>query len=68
MIIGAALVVDELRKGQRLAFRYPASIPSAILNSHPALLAFHQDYLSLVLIILLRYLDLKLLYLIKYLN
>lgn len=47
MIIGAALVVDELRKGQRLAFRYPASIPSAILNSHPALLAFHQDYLSL---------------------
>ena len=47
MIIGAALVVDELRKGQRLAFRYPASVPSAILNSHPALLAFHQDYLSL---------------------
>ena len=47
MIIGAALVVDELRKGQRLAFRYPASVPSAILNSHPSLLAFHQDYLSL---------------------
>jgi len=27
MILGIALVVDELHKGQRLAFRYPESLP-----------------------------------------
>jgi hypothetical protein len=31
MIIGVALVVDELHKGQRLAFRYPEVIPSCAL-------------------------------------
>lgn len=47
MIIGVALVVDELHKGQRLVFRYPVSVPSAVLNSSSALLRFHQAYLSL---------------------
>ena len=35
MIIGVALVVDELSKGQHLVFRYPLSTPSSVLNSHP---------------------------------
>ena len=33
MIIGVALVVDDIRKGQRLAFRYPESVPSSVINS-----------------------------------
>jgi hypothetical protein len=32
MIIGVALVVDELHKGQRLVFRYPGSLPSHIFR------------------------------------
>lgn len=28
MILGIALVVDELHKGQRLVFRYPESVPT----------------------------------------
>ena len=36
MIIGIALVVDELHKGQRLVYRYPESVPSSVLNSKPA--------------------------------
>ena len=47
MIIGIALVVDELHKGQRLVYRYPESIPSNVLNAHEQLLKFHRDYLSL---------------------
>jgi len=47
MIIGVALVVDDLTKGQRLVFRYPISVPSSILNSHASILQFHQDYLSI---------------------
>ena len=51
MIVGVALVVDELHKGQRLVFRYPESVPSAALNSTTAdgesLLRFHKEYLSL---------------------
>lgn len=47
MIIGIALVVDELHKGQRLVCRYPESIPSSILNSNEGLLKFHQEYHSL---------------------
>jgi hypothetical protein len=47
MIIGVALVVDELHKGQRLVCRYPESRPSAILNSDSRLLKFHRDYLSI---------------------
>lgn len=38
MIIGVALVVDELSKGQHLVFRYPLSMPSSVLNSHPGTL------------------------------
>jgi len=33
MIIGIALVVDELHKGQRLVCRYPEVVPSSVLNS-----------------------------------
>jgi hypothetical protein len=47
MIIGVALVVDELHKGQRLICRYPESVPSAILNSTEGFLKFHQEYHSL---------------------
>lgn len=47
MIIGIALVVDELHKGQRLVYRYPESVPSSVLNSTAGLLKFHQDYQSL---------------------
>ena len=47
MIIGIALVVDELHKGQRLVYRYPESVPSNVLNAHEQLLKFHRDYLSL---------------------
>jgi hypothetical protein len=63
MIIGVALVVDDIRKGQRLAFRYPESVPSFVINtgevddiSHcltsfsnidDSLLQFHESYLSL---------------------
>ena len=47
MIIGIALVVDELHKGQRLVYRYPESVPSSVLNSTEGLLKFHQDYQSL---------------------
>lgn len=45
MIVGVALVVDELHKGQRLVFRYPENIPSATLNSvdGEVLLAFHKE-------------------------
>ena len=31
MIIGVALVVDELHKGHRLVFRYPEATPSSVL-------------------------------------
>ena len=56
MIVGIALVVDELRKGERLIMRYPPSIgypPSLNANananagnhsSHNALSAFHEEY------------------------
>ena len=47
MIIGIALVVDDLTKGQRLVYRYPESIPSNVLNTQEQLLKFHRDYLSL---------------------
>ena len=47
MIIGIALVVDELHKGQRLVYRYPESVPSSVLNSTEGLLKFHRDYQSL---------------------
>ena len=47
MIIGIALVVDELNKGQRLVCRYPESIPSYVLKSDSRLLQFHKDYLSM---------------------
>ena len=47
MIIGIALVVDELHKGQRLVYRYPEAVPSSVLNSTEGLLKFHQDYQSL---------------------
>ena len=47
MIIGIALVVDELHKGQRLVYRYPESVPSSVLNAQEQLLKFHRDYLSL---------------------
>ena len=46
-VIGIALVVDELHKGQRLVYRYPESIPSNVLNAQDQLLKFHRDYLSL---------------------
>lgn len=47
MIIGIALVVDELHKGPRLVCRYPEAIPSSILNAGEELLGFHKDYVSL---------------------
>lgn len=48
MIIGCALVVDELNKGPRLVIRYPESIPSSILNlNNNALLKYHNDYLNI---------------------
>ena len=47
MIVGIALVVDDPRKGQRLVFRYPESVPSFVLNSGENLLRFHDEYLSL---------------------
>ena len=47
MIVGIALVVHEPKKGQRLAFRYPESVPSFVLNSSESLLRFHNEYLSL---------------------
>ena len=47
MIIGCALVVDELNKGPRLVVRYPESIPSTILNVNTSLLKYHNDYLSI---------------------
>lgn len=46
-VIGIAIVVDELHKGQRLVCRYPESVPSAVLNSTEELLKFHEEYLSL---------------------
>jgi hypothetical protein len=33
MILGIALVVDELHKGQRLVFRYPETVP-VFIPSH----------------------------------
>jgi hypothetical protein len=47
MIIGIALVVDELNKGPRLAFRYPESIPSSSLYSDHNYRKFHKEYLSI---------------------
>lgn len=48
MIIGIALVVDELHKGPRLVCRYPPSIPSNILNFESSnLLKYHSEYLSI---------------------
>ena len=42
-----ALVVDEVHKGQKLVYRYPESIPSALFDlSNEALVKFHRDYLS----------------------
>ena len=47
MIIGVALVVDEVHKNQKLVYRYPESIPSALFDlSNEALVKFHRDYLS----------------------
>eukprot|EP00596_Hydrurales_sp_CCMP1899_P003461 CAMPEP_0119037084 /NCGR_PEP_ID=MMETSP1177-20130426/5198_1 /TAXON_ID=2985 /ORGANISM="Ochromonas sp, Strain CCMP1899" /LENGTH=873 /DNA_ID=CAMNT_0006997833 /DNA_START=22 /DNA_END=2640 /DNA_ORIENTATION=+ len=46
-VIGIAIVVDELHKGQRLVCRYPESVPAAVLNSTEELLKFHEEYLSL---------------------
>lgn len=54
MLLGIALVVEELHKGQRLVFRYPEALPSTLLNlqtSSPqlfqALLKLYHDYQSL---------------------
>lgn len=47
IIVGIALVVDELRKGQRLVFRYPEAVPSFVLNTGEAMLKYHNEYLSL---------------------
>lgn len=47
MIIGIAIVVDELHKGPRLIFRYPSSVPSNILNDDHNLMRFHDEYLSM---------------------
>jgi hypothetical protein len=47
VIIGIALVVEELHKGPRLAFRYPSSIPSNILNDNEELVQFHEEYLGM---------------------
>ena len=47
MIVGVALVVDELHKGQRLVCRYPECVPSAIFNTDINLLKFHNEYLNL---------------------
>jgi hypothetical protein len=43
MIIGIALVVDELHKGQRLVYRYPESVPSSVVNAQEQLLKFQTD-------------------------
>mmetsp|Transcript_22496 Transcript_22496/g.32851 ORF Transcript_22496/g.32851 Transcript_22496/m.32851 type:complete len:723 (+) Transcript_22496:106-2274(+) len=47
MIIGVALVVDDIRKGQRLVFRYPEAVPSSVINYGENFLKFHKDYLAL---------------------
>ena len=47
MIIGVALVVDELHKGQRLVFRYPEAQPSFALFSGELMTRFHEEYLAL---------------------
>ena len=48
MIIGCALVVDELNKGPRLVLRYPESLPSSFLNfNNKSLLKFHYEYLNI---------------------
>ena len=47
MIIGVALVVDDLSKGEKMVFRYPESVPSALFDlSNEALVKFHRDYIS----------------------
>ena len=47
MIIGVALIVDELHKGHRLVFRYPEATPSFALFAGELMLHFHEEYLSL---------------------
>ena len=47
MIIGIALVVDDLRKGPKLVCRYPTSVPSTALNGSEDLNIFHNEYLSI---------------------
>lgn len=49
MILGIALVVNELHKGQKMVFRYPESIPSTISNepSRKGLIKLYKEYFSL---------------------
>ncbi len=47
MIIGIALVVDELNKGPRLIFRYPENAIPSQLTNHTKLLKYHRDFLDL---------------------
>ena len=41
IIIGIAFVVDELKKGQRLVFRYPEAVPSFVLNNGHSYSSFY---------------------------
>ena len=41
IIIGIAFVVDELKKGQRLVFRYPEAVPSFVLNNGHSYFLFY---------------------------
>eukprot|EP00601_Ochromonadales_sp_CCMP2298_P033883 CAMPEP_0173370408 /NCGR_PEP_ID=MMETSP1144-20121109/26675_1 /TAXON_ID=483371 /ORGANISM="non described non described, Strain CCMP2298" /LENGTH=127 /DNA_ID=CAMNT_0014321967 /DNA_START=24 /DNA_END=404 /DNA_ORIENTATION=+ len=47
MILGVALVVNELDKGHRMVFRYPESIPSSVLASNSGLVKIYEQYFSM---------------------
>lgn len=46
MLIGIALVVDELNKGPRLVIRYPFSTTQVVIKSSENL-RYYTDYLNI---------------------
>ena len=46
MIIGVALLVDELHKGQRLVCRYPEAVPSTFLVNFGIEFALESSFSS----------------------
>ena len=48
MIIGVSLIVDDLQKGQKLVYRYPETLPAALVESNSPLLKYVHSFLPLL--------------------